>query len=33
MEMEDLDPDKGKSGQQVIDEMTGQLSLFDDEDM
>ena len=26
---EDLDPDAGKSQQQVIDEMTGQLSLFD----
>ena len=28
---EDLDPDAGKSEQQVIDEMTGQLRLFDDE--
>ena len=28
---EDLDPDAGKSEQQVIDEMTGQLSLFPDE--
>ncbi|MCR5270487.1 MAG: DNA gyrase/topoisomerase IV subunit A [Prevotella sp.] len=28
---EDLDPDEGKSQQQVIDEMTGQLRLFDDE--
>ncbi|MBM6992358.1 MAG: DNA gyrase/topoisomerase IV subunit A [Prevotella sp.] len=27
-EPEDLDPDAGKSQQQVIDEMTGQLSLF-----
>ena len=26
-----LDPDAGKSQQQVIDEMTGQLRLFDDE--
>ena len=32
-EEEDLDPDAGKSQQQVIDELTGQLSLFpDDED-
>ncbi len=30
-EMENLDPDAGKSEQQVIDEMTGQLSLFPDE--
>ena len=29
---EDLDPDAGKSQQQVIDEMTGQLSLFPDEE-
>lgn len=28
----DLDPDAGKSQQQVIDEMTGQLNLFDDLD-
>ena len=28
---EDLDPDAGKSEQQVLDEMTGQLRLFDDE--
>jgi len=28
---EDLDPDAGKSQQQVIDEMTGQLSLFPDD--
>ncbi|MGI6243912.1 MAG: DNA gyrase/topoisomerase IV subunit A [Prevotella sp.] len=28
---ENLDPDAGKSQQQVIDEMTGQLSLFNDE--
>ena len=27
-EPEDLDPDAGKSQQQVIDEMTGQLNLF-----
>jgi len=32
-EEENLDPDAGKSRQQVIDEMTGQLSLFSDEDM
>ncbi len=32
-EQEDLDPDKGKSQQQVIDEITGQLSLFSEEDM
>jgi topoisomerase-4 subunit A len=25
---EDLDPDAGKSEQQIIDEMTGQLRLF-----
>ena len=30
-EEENLDPDAGKSQQQVIDEMTGQLSLFPDE--
>ncbi len=29
---EDLDPDAGKSRQQIIDEMTGQLNLFDDKD-
>jgi topoisomerase-4 subunit A len=29
---ENLDPDAGKSQQQIIDEMTGQLSLFNDED-
>ncbi len=29
---EDLDPDAGKSQQQIIDEMTGQLSLFPDEE-
>jgi len=29
---EDLDLDAGKSEQQVIDELTGQLRLFDDED-
>ena len=33
LEQEDLDPDKGKSQQQVIDEITGQLSLFSDEEM
>jgi topoisomerase-4 subunit A len=31
-EEEDLDPDAGKSQQRVIDEMTGQLRLFPDED-
>ena len=31
-EPEDLDPDAGKSEQQVIDEITGQTSLFSDED-
>lgn len=30
---EDLDPDSGKSQQQIIDEMTGQLDLFGDEDL
>lgn len=30
---EDLDPDKGKSRQQVIDEITGQLNLFMDEEI
>ncbi len=30
-EPEDLDPDAGKSQQQVIDEMTGQLNLFSDD--
>jgi len=29
---EDLDPDSGKSEQQIIDEMTGQLNLFTDEE-
>jgi len=29
---EDLDPDAGKSEDQVRDELTGQLRLFDDED-
>ena len=29
---ENLDPDAGKSQQQIIDEMTGQQSLFSDED-
>ena len=32
-EPENLDPDKNKSEQQVIDEMTGQLSLFSDDDL
>ena len=32
-EEENLDPDKGKSQQQVIDEITGQLSLFSDDDL
>ena len=32
VEEEDLDPDAGKSEQQVRDELTGQLRLFDDED-
>ncbi|MFW5552977.1 MAG: hypothetical protein ACOCNA_05145, partial [Prevotella pectinovora] len=27
---ENLDPDAGKSKQQIIDEITGQLSLFDE---
>ena len=31
-EGENLDPDKGKSQQQVIDEITGQLSLFPEEE-
>lgn len=30
---ENLDPDAGKSRQQIIDEMTGQLRLFNDEDL
>lgn len=30
---ENLDPDAGKTQQQVIDEITGQLTLFSDEDM
>ena len=30
-EEENLDPDSGKSQQQVLDEMTGQLRLFDEE--
>ena len=29
---EDLDPDAGKSEQQVRDELTGQLRLFDDDE-
>jgi topoisomerase-4 subunit A len=32
VEEEDLDPDAGKSEQQVRDELTGQLRLFDDEE-
>jgi topoisomerase-4 subunit A len=31
-EPENLDPDAGKSQQQVLDELTGQLRLFPDED-
>ena len=31
-ETEDLDPDAGKSEEQVRDELTGQLNLFDNED-
>ena len=31
-EVEDLDPDAGKSQQQVFDELTGQLSLFPDDE-
>ena len=31
-EEEDLDPDAGKSQQQVFDELTGQLSLFPDDE-
>jgi topoisomerase-4 subunit A len=31
-EDEDLDPDAGKSQQQVFDELTGQLSLFPDDE-
>ena len=31
-EIEDLDPDAGKSEEQVRDELTGQLNLFDNED-
>ena len=31
-EPEDLDPDKGKTQQQVIDEITGQLNMFTDDD-
>jgi topoisomerase-4 subunit A len=30
---EDLDPDAGKSEEQVRDELTGQLRLFDDDDL
>ena len=32
VEPEDLDPDKGKTQQQVIDEITGQLNMFTDDD-
>ncbi len=32
-EPENLDPDKGKSQQQIMTELTGQLFLFDDDDM
>lgn len=32
-EPENLDPDAGKSQQQVIDEMTGQLNLFDNDSL
>jgi topoisomerase-4 subunit A len=32
-EEENLDPDAGKSQQQVLDEMTGQLRLFDEDDV
>ena len=31
-EEENLDPDAGKSQQQVLDEMTGQLRLFDEDE-
>ena len=31
-EPEDLDPDQGKTQQQVIDEITGQLNMFTDDD-
>ena len=31
-EEENLDPDAGKSQQQVLDELTGQLRLFPDDD-
>ena len=31
-EEENLDPDAGKSQQQVLDEMTGQLRLFPDDE-
>ena len=31
-EPDDLDPDAGKSEQQVIDEITGQTRLFSDDD-
>lgn len=32
-ETENIDPDNGKSEQQIIDEMTGQLNLFTDEEL
>ena len=32
-EEENLDPDAGKTQQQIIDEITGQLNLFTDEDL
>ena len=32
-ETENLDPDAGKSKQQIIDEMTGQLNLFNDDEL
>lgn len=31
-EEENLDPDAGKSQQQIVDEMTGQLRLFSDDE-
>ena len=31
-EEENLDPDAGKSQQQVLDELTGQQNLFSDDD-
>jgi len=32
-EQENLDPDQGKSESQIIDEITGQLNLFSDDDL